>query len=79
MSSRHRSRFRVTKDDLKLFAIMCLIALVVGAGIALIDEKSRSALDSFKQSAIVEIKHQIDVYKARELEKIKNRAPEPKN
>ncbi|MBI9083994.1 MAG: hypothetical protein JEZ11_10385 [Desulfobacterales bacterium] len=73
MSSRSHSRFKITKDDLKLFAIMCLIALVVGAAIALIDDKSRSALDSFKQTTITEIKHQIDVYKARELEKIKNR------
>lgn len=79
MSSRSRRRFKIKKKDLKLFVIMCLIALVVGAGIALIDEKSRATLDSFKKSTIAEIKDQIDAYKAKELEKIKNRAPGQKN
>ena len=73
MSSRRhrRCRFKITKDDLTLFAIMCLIALAVGAGIALIDEKSRTILNSFKQSAVMEIKQQVELYKTQELEKIK--------
>jgi len=70
----HRhNRFKITKKDLKRFGVMCLIALVVGAGIVLVDENSRNMLDSFKDSTIAEIKHQIEHYKSKELEKIKQR------
>jgi hypothetical protein len=65
----HRHRFRISKKDLKLFMFMCLIALVVGAGIAVIDDKSRSMLKSLQDSAVEEIKHQAELYKAWEAQK----------
>lgn len=66
-----RRRRKITRKDLKLFAIMCLIALVVGAGIALVDEKSRSFLESFNEDAVAEFREQARIEIQKEIEKRK--------
>ena len=66
---RRKKKIKLTKKDLKLFAVMCLIALIVGAGIVLVDEKSRALIDSFQQSTLSEIQRQAEIFKAREMKK----------
>ena len=69
---RHRKKkIKITKSDLKLFVVMCLIALIVGAGIVLVDEKSRALLETFKESAMADVKQQAELYKAKIMEKKK--------